>query len=702
MIIPKLYCSSSKRAACVARRVASDRGATVLDTRAIGGRNSHHLALPLLQMQQRRLLTSGQPSERKEDTQQQHHQAVDMQGRNLRERELILNVLSTVPSPREARKFLNSVYGSETMRSQRAFEEQQARLAAEQQQQAENPTQREDRACRRELVAGKIHQRHTQATRSVRAEEKDPVLPRRLTALVFVDGLAGTDHQACKRVGKQLAQMQRIGVSPIVLLVANTNSTGGGAPAVRGSKYREIIHTAHALADAIEQEGGKARPVNDAVFYTSPYVRGQLSVDPELLGSALAQYLIPIVTPLVADSSLHVNVLDTNQAAPAMTRALAVSALPRDGVADAGGSPPMPGSGGQFSLLLARLVLLSSRVDGLCANDGSFHRFVNLEEDYTSIEQQCRDRATLQLMRTCLAILPPTTAGIVASVHSDPSLVLKGLISERPVGEPVPRRGAAGTASLQSSRDSSSKAAQQQQRRLSVPDYKPIAEYPFVKIGEEEKGAAVPAALPKSTRPGRFTLLRHGFRIQRHTSVNTCSQTRLRELLEASFGRQLDSERYFERLRALESQGGIEIIIAGDYQGAVVVTYEDISKQADGTTGLRRHLPYLDKFAVLPSVQGTGMADILWAQLRRACPSCMWRSRNDNGVNKWYFDRSHGHARSAPAAAADGATRWVFFWYQNQNQNQNQAADSARFSALSIDEVQAGIRAAQSIPPSFA
>ncbi|KAJ2517283.1 Amino-acid acetyltransferase, mitochondrial [Coemansia sp. RSA 2049] len=699
MIIPKLYCSSSKRAACVARRVASDR-------EAIGGFRSYHLALPLLQQQQRRLLTSGQPSERKEDTQQQqqHHQAVDMQGRNLRERELILNVLSTVPSPREARKFLNSVYGSETMRSQRAFEEQQARLAAEQQQQAENPMQREDGARRRELVAGEIHQRHAQATRFVRAdEEEDPVLPRRLTALVFVDGLAGTDHQACKRVGKQLAQMQRIGVSPIVLLVSNTNSTGGGAPAVRGGKYREIIHTAHALADAIEQEGGKARPVNDAVFYTSPYVRGQLSVDPELLGSALAQYLIPIVTPLVADSSLHVNVLDTNQAAPAMTRALAISALPRDGVTDADGSPPMPGSGGQFSLLLARLVLLSGRTDGLCANDGSFHRFVNLEEDYASIEQQCRDRATLQLMRTCLAILPPTTAGIVASVHSDPSLVLKGLISERPVGEPVPRRGAAGTASPQSSRDSisSSNAAQQQQqqRRLSVPDYKPIAEYPFVKIGEEEKAAVVPAALPTSTRPGRFTLLRHGFRIQRHTSVNTCSQTRLRELLEASFGRQLDSERYFERLRALESQGGIEIIIAGNYQGAVVVTYENISKQDNGNTGLRSHLPYLDKFAVLPSVQGTGMADILWAQLRRACPSCMWRSRNDNGVNKWYFDRSHGHARSAPTATADGATRWVFFWYQNQNQNQ--AADSARFSALSIDEVQAGIHTAQNIPPSF-
>ncbi|KAJ2554382.1 Amino-acid acetyltransferase, mitochondrial [Coemansia sp. RSA 1933] len=579
---------------------------------------------------QRRLATSSgqQPSE----------------NRNHRERELILNVLSTVPSPREARKFVNSVYGSETMRSQRVFEEQQARLAAEQYNASKGLAA---------MVPGAIH-KPVVAAGQTEEEEMASALPRKLTALVFVDGL--DDRLVCRKVGKQLAQMQRIGVSPIVLATSSRDP----------HRYRDTISSAHALADAIEQEGGKARPINDGVFYTNPYTRTELSVDPELLGSAVAQNLVPIVTPLVADSELRVSVLETDQAAPAMAQALSGMASVR---------------GAQFALLVARLILLSSSTDGLHDSaNGSFLRFVNLEEDYAEIESRCTDRSALQLMRTCLGILPPTAAGIVASVHSDPALVLKGLISERPVNEPHQQRR--NVAALE--------AKQQDRRSLSVPNYKPLAEYPFARIGAtsqddaSQHGGGLVQTIKEIAPVSRFTLLRHGFRIERHTSISTCSEPQLRALLEASFGRRLAGSQYFERLRQLESQGGIEIIIAGAYQGAVIVTHEDMGVP-------NRYLPYLDKFAVLPSVQGTGMADILWTQLRRACPSCMWRSRNDNGVNKWYFDRSHGHARSPEAAK--GATRWVFFWYQSQT--------PAIHPPLSIDHVQAGIRAAQNIPPSF-
>ncbi|KAJ2119737.1 Amino-acid acetyltransferase, mitochondrial, partial [Coemansia sp. RSA 921] len=163
--------------------------------------------------------------------------------------------------------------------------------------------------------------------------------------------------------------------------------------------------------------------------------------------------------------------------------------------------------------------------------------------------------------------------------------------------------------------------------------------------------------------------------------LDTCNVPRLRSLLESSFKRTLDAGQYFERLRQLQSAGGVEIIVAGDYQGAVIVTHEAVAGAES--------LPYLDKFAVLPSAQGTGMADILWAQLRRTCPSCMWRSRNDNGVNKWYFDRSSGHVR---APAQPGATQWVFFWYQSSVPGQR---------TLTVDEIQSGIAVSQKIAPSF-
>ncbi|KAJ1662126.1 Amino-acid acetyltransferase, mitochondrial [Coemansia sp. RSA 1646] len=627
MIIPRLHLNN--------RSIVAAKGVTARTTLV----TNHY--------QQRHHLTSGQQSSEKTKGIAHQIPGGSQQGRNLRERELILNVLSTVPSPREARKFLSSVYGSETMRSQRAFEEQQARLAAEQ-----------PNSTPQNLVPGEIHMSSSHA--------EDAALPRKLTALVFVDGLG--DNVVYEKVGKQLAQMQRIGVSPIVL-IANSEPAG----------YRKTICSAHALADAIEKEGGKARPINDGVFYTNPYTRGKLSVDPELLGSAVAQNLVPIVTPLVADATLRVSVLETNKAAPAMARALSAMDSVR---------------GGQFALLLARLILLSSRIDGLSAHDGSFHRFVNLEEDYAEIEQQCSDQGALRLMRTCLGILPPTAAGIVASVHSDPALVLKGLISERPINELQQNHGGVAATRGQAQSGEASGGADQHHRRLSVPNYKPLAEYPFARIGASDgnkpgrSGGGGDVDIARG-RPTRFTLLRNGFRIERHTSVSTCSLPQLRDLLEASFGRRLDDDRYFDRLRALECHGGgIEIIIAGNYQGAVIVTHEDIRGESEG--GSAKHLPYLDKFAVLPSVQGTGMADILWTQLRRACPSCMWRSRNDNGVNKWYFDRSHGHARSP--ASMEGSTRWVFFWYQSQKPG---------LRTLSIDDVQAGIRAAQNIPPSF-
>ncbi|KAJ2847223.1 Amino-acid acetyltransferase, mitochondrial, partial [Coemansia brasiliensis] len=327
---------------------------------------------------------------------------------NQRERELILSVLSTVPSPREARKFLNSVSGSETMRNQREFEVRQARLATEQ------PVVRNPRL----LVPGEIH-RNTDNQMNVRSSESHGVteaVPRRLTVAVFVDGL--DSNQACANTGKLLAQIQRIGVTPVVLLTNNTTideqSSGG---------YRGIIKRVHQLSDAIEKEGGKARPINESVFFNNPYTPTDLSVDPELIGAAILQGQMPIISPLMADSALQVKVLKTQLAAPALARALSLSTSAQHA---------MVGSQGEFSLLLARLILLG-KSDGLTsADDSVFHRFVNLEEDYNEIAADCKQTETLDLMRNCLSIMPPTAAGIVASVNSDPSLVLKGLISERP------------------------------------------------------------------------------------------------------------------------------------------------------------------------------------------------------------------------------------------------------------------------------
>ncbi|KAI6162074.1 hypothetical protein EDD17DRAFT_1776905 [Pisolithus thermaeus] len=93
-------------------------------------------------------------------------------------------------------------------------------------------------------------------------------------------------------------------------------------------------------------------------------------------------------------------------------------------------------------------------------------------------------------------------------------------------------------------------------------------------------------------------------------------------------------------------------------------------------------ISYLDKFAVLPSHQGDGTVDFLWVALHDETywsgtsegkgegRDLVWRSRADNKVNKWYFDRSSGHMRMGS---------WVLFWCDAEKrlkQEESQRADS--------------------------
>ncbi|KAJ2583242.1 Amino-acid acetyltransferase, mitochondrial, partial [Coemansia sp. RSA 1836] len=399
-----------------------------------------------------------------------------------RTRELILSVLSTVPSPREARKFLDSVSGRETLRSQREFAEQQAQEASETPGGGSGGV---GVGGVGDLVPGEfLHHHHTSSTNALSssssssslAQEKMRRGRKTLAALVCVDS-SGTEPRAKDVVGKLLAQMQRIGVAPIVLVAADTSD----------GHHAGVVEWTHALADAVEREGGSARPICEGVFCCSSSDDAEgASVVSEPITAAIAQGRIPVIAPLVADSALRLRVLDARATAvPGIARVLASL----DETSDIG------------SMTVARLILLSS-ASGIASANGDLYRLVNLEEDYTRLAAatSCAEtRELLKLMRTCLGVLSPTAAGIVASVYADPSLVLKGLISERPI------TATAGKKKKESNR-----------RRLGL-ESTTTTDY------EEEE---------RRTPNHQFTLLRHGFRIQRHMSLDTCDLDRLRVLLE--------------------------------------------------------------------------------------------------------------------------------------------------------------------------
>jgi amino-acid N-acetyltransferase len=127
---------------------------------------------------------------------------------------------------------------------------------------------------------------------------------------------------------------------------------------------------------------------------------------------------------------------------------------------------------------------------------------------------------------------------------------------------------------------------------------------------------------------------------------------RLTYLIDDSFNRTLDVEAYLRRVN--DRIAGV--IIAGSYEGGAILTWETPPGASDTDTS--RLVPYLDKFAVLKKSQGAGgVADIVFNAMVRTCfpNGVCWRSRKDNPVNKWYFERSRGTWKIPESS-------WTMFW----------------------------------------
>jgi amino-acid N-acetyltransferase len=138
--------------------------------------------------------------------------------------------------------------------------------------------------------------------------------------------------------------------------------------------------------------------------------------------------------------------------------------------------------------------------------------------------------------------------------------------------------------------------------------------------------------------------------------TDTCiNLPRLVHLINDSFNRRLDVEHYLRRVE--DSLAGI--IIAGEYEGGAILTWErPFGMDEESAFREGRLVPYLDKFAVLKKSQGAGgVADIVFNAMVRDCfpTGVCWRSRKDNPVNKWYFERSVG-VRKLPES------NWAMFW----------------------------------------
>ncbi|KAI8145370.1 hypothetical protein BJV82DRAFT_511340 [Fennellomyces sp. T-0311] len=229
---------------------------------------------------------------------------------------------------------------------------------------------------------------------------------------------------------------------------------------------------------------------------------------------------------------------------------------------------------------------------------GTAHSLVNVQEEYDSIVKAFDQNAdwqhlyptalqNLDMIRTCLSDLPTSSSAIIVPTSSLPSALIANLVTDKPL-----------------------------------------------------YSSSLPNQDLDRVNKLRTTVLRHGIKINTFDNVDDLDLDKLTRLLEASFQKKLDADGFYDRLRKVLAGA----IIAGDYEGAVIMTKEQGGHY------------YLDKFAIAPTSQGIGLTDILWKQMCDAYPELLWRSRKDNGVNKWYFERSNGYLRLKD-------TNWVLFWY---------------------------------------
>ncbi|KAK0250092.1 hypothetical protein B0A54_01784 [Friedmanniomyces endolithicus] len=393
----------------------------------------------------------------------------------------------------------------------------------------------------------------------------------------------------------------------------------------------------------------------------SRFVAGTLEVDdngevgvyvPQLIFGPLKRGVVPIIPALAHTQTGQLVRADVGDVMAGLTRALR-------GDTGKSGRPDSH----LASVALDRVIVLDS-AGGIPAKHRSdnAHVFINLAQEYDGIKAELsqyaawddgvshpnmydQHTANLRMLSNCLRMLPPASSGLIISPYE------------------------AASSSQSSTQDSTIGTGTRRQKNTLIHNL--LTNKPMVSSSlptgrlSSASGDTPPPTIPAATLVKRGMPVSTIPAVQRgqgwHIPVNGTSELeldnnpkidfpRLVHLIEDSFRRRLDVTHYLNRIRNRTAG----LVVAGAYEGAAIFTWE----QPPHTTDPSRLVPYLDKFAVLQSSQGSsGVADILFQSMVRSCfpRGVCWRSRKDNPVNKWYFERCAGSWQIP-------GTQWTMFW----------------------------------------
>ncbi|KAJ3224549.1 Amino-acid acetyltransferase, mitochondrial [Chytriomyces hyalinus] len=356
-----------------------------------------------------------------------------------------------------------------------------------------------------------------------------------------------------------------------------------------------LVSECSRVVEAIDRAGSRGVPIHTGVFSIGNDTSKGLDCDAAVLLKHMGRH-VPVLVPMAASvESAKMSIFGTQRGLVSLAESFANTVIP-------GVVPALP----------VKLFLINDKYGGIRLNDKTHVALVNLAEESTDLRARITNQETMEDRnhRTLKDLSNASELLTILNKCSTSSSALIACVNAENPGNTL------------------------------------ITNHLTDKPVHVGGGSAVVNRVSKSSDPAPPTVLRTGLTLRVYDSLDGLDISRLESLLDASFGKKLDAATYFSRIRNCVST----IILAGDYDGAVIVTSEKSTHSANPVF-------YLDKFAVHPQSQGLGAADILWKRMADLYPNLCWRSRTKNPVNKWYFERSDGNLKFGEDQY------WMMFFY---------------------------------------
>ncbi|EME44026.1 hypothetical protein DOTSEDRAFT_53250 [Dothistroma septosporum NZE10] len=451
---------------------------------------------------------------------------------------------------------------------------------------------------------------------------------------------------------RTLAQLVRLDMK--IVLVLDGNGLAASRPADRRAHRKHLAEQADRLCDFIDRHNPEgARAVMNALELADEGADINITM-PNLLLDPLSRGMIPVIPSLAYTVSGQLVPVPVSDIMTGLTKHL----TGRDRLF-------VPPRTRHKSASVDRVILLDS-IGGIPSKDrgDGAHVFVNLQQEFSMIEQELEEyaaeaaedsesfgrhtiyeqhRKNMELARDCLDLLPSSASAVIVSPQEAASSSTKSTVPTAGIGTRRQKNPLIHNLLTNKPQVSSSLPA----ARFHVDESDHDHQHNATTVLRRGMPLVIVPAAPRAVgwQPPSSGIM----------ELNLADDSRvdlpqLVHLIEDSFRRKLDVRHYLDRVRGRVAG----LIVAGEYEGGAILTWE----MPPDTNDPSRMVPYLDKFAVLQTSQGSsGVADIVFQSMVRTCfpQGVCWRSRKDNPVNKWYFERAAGSWQIPDS-------NWTMFW----------------------------------------